>query len=411
MFADRKGGRVNEYLRNLRRMEFAVTTACTGKCKHCQNGEQTGPAEHIDAEAAVKAIRRVCGSYSIGKLMTFGGEPLLYPDTVCAIHSAAREMGIGKRQLITNGFFSQDPGKIEEVARSLARSGVNDLLLSVDAFHQETIPLGPVRLFAECAVKAGIPVRLSPAWLVSREDANPYNDRTRELLREFEPMGIPVDEGNVIFPMGNALKYLREYFGENAAEWSPYEEDPADIRSLSFSADGGVLNGNIYETDILEIMESYRPETEGIELKVLTAENEMEIIEFNKLCFPTDFWKESDWHELLTDPRAVYYALLDGERIVGDVFIYNWQGELDYVKIMNLGIHPDYRRRGFAHRLLGHVSAEMAKLGMKRFCAETRESNLAMQKVFDDCGYKLNRIEADCFENPPESAYKYVLQL
>lgn len=249
----------NEYLRNLDRIEFSVTMACTGRCKHCQNGDSVNSAEHIEAESAADAVRKICENYKILSLMTFGGEPLLYPDTVCRIHRTAAEMWIGKRQVITNGYFSKKFEKIEKIAADLAESGVNDLLLSVDAFHQETIPLEPVKYFAECAVRAGIPVRLSPAWLVSREDNNPYNLRTREIIREFEPLGIPVGPGNVIFPSGNALKYLREYFGENVVESSPYYEDPEDVRSISFEANGDVLNGNIYKTDILEIMRTYHP--------------------------------------------------------------------------------------------------------------------------------------------------------
>lgn len=143
---------------------------------------------------------------------------------------------------------------------------------------------------------------------------------------------------------------------------------------------------------------------------ILGSESEAELIEFNKLCFPTDFWKKEDWHELLSDPRAVYYALLDGDELIGNVFIYNWQGEHDYVKIMNLSVRSDRRGNGLAHKLLDHVTAEMNKLGMKRFCGETRATNFAMQKVFEDCGYRLNRIEEGAFDNPPESAYKYVLE-
>ena len=250
---------MNKYLKNLNRIEFVVTLACTGRCKHCQNGDPVQSAEHIDAEVAVEAIRKICENYRIATVMTFGGEPLLYPDTVCAIHRTAAELGVGKRQVITNGFFSQKRERIERVARDLADSGVNELLLSVDAFHQETIPTEPVLYFAECAVKYGIPVRINPAWLVSREDDNPYNIRTREILRAFGPLPIPAGDGDVVFPSGNALRYLREYFDENVAESSPYEEDPEDIRSLSFSAKGDVLNGNIYQTDILEIIRTYRP--------------------------------------------------------------------------------------------------------------------------------------------------------
>ena len=147
-----------------------------------------------------------------------------------------------------------------------------------------------------------------------------------------------------------------------------------------------------------------------ISIAILTSDNAQEIIAFNKLCFPTDQWKEEDWHELLSDPRAVYYALMDGGRLVGDAFIYNWQGEHDYVKLMNLSVHPEYRGRGLARRLLDHVTEEMTKLGMKRFCGETRSTNLAMQMVFEDCGYRLNRIEEGYFTDPPGSAYKYVLE-
>lgn len=250
----------NAYLRNLDRIEIAVTMACTGRCRHCQNGDAVRRAEHLDARVATNAIRRVCERYPIATLMTFGGEPLLYPETVCAIHRTAAALGIGKRQVITNGYFSKRPERIPEVALALADSGVNDLLLSVDAFHQETIPPEPVLHFAGCVAAAGIPIRLSPAWLVSPEDPNPYNLRTREVLRLFAPLRIPVGPGNVVFPCGNALNYLREYFDASATPSSPYEEDPRDVRSLSIASNGDVLGGNVCRTDILEIIRTYRPE-------------------------------------------------------------------------------------------------------------------------------------------------------
>ena len=107
-------------------------------------------------------------------VMAFGGEPLLYPDTVCAIHTAATELGIEKRQLITNGFFSKDEYVIKKVAEGVVSSGANDILLSVDAFHQETIPLDVVKVFAKEVKNFGVPIRLQPAWLVNPEHDNPY---------------------------------------------------------------------------------------------------------------------------------------------------------------------------------------------------------------------------------------------
>lgn len=250
---------MNEYVKNLNRIEFVVTMACTGKCKHCSEGDHINCKGHIDTELAVKSIRQICEKYKIESLMTFGGEPLIYPDVVCAIHKTATDMGIEKKQLITNGFFSKKRERIEEVVTMLEKSGVNSLLLSVDAFHQETIPLEPVKYFAECVVKSKIPVKLSPAWIVNEKDNNPYNLKTKDVLGKFEDLHIPIGSGNIVFPSGNALKYLSEYFEAGITYSSPYEEDIFDVRAISFSPNGDVLNGNINDNDILDVLELYRP--------------------------------------------------------------------------------------------------------------------------------------------------------
>ncbi len=248
---------MNEYLKNVNRIEFVVTMACTGRCKHCSEGEHVGCTEHVDGDVAAQAIKDICANYRIESLMTFGGEPLLYPEDVCKIHRAAKEAGIPQRDMITNGYFSKDKERIAEVARMLAESGMNFILLSVDAFHQETIPLEPVEYFAEYVRAEGIEIKLSPAWLVSEEDDNPYNVKTRELLARFTEKGFEVASGNIIWPEGNAKVYLSEYFDETEEAVNPYEDDPRDMRVVSFDPNGDVLGGNIYKNKIMDIFEDY----------------------------------------------------------------------------------------------------------------------------------------------------------
>ena len=249
---------MNPYLKNLNKIEFVVTYACTGRCKHCSEGDHTSCGERIDPQIAADAVRKIGLEYDIKTVMTFGGEPLLYTDAVYAIMMAAKELSIPKRQVITNGYFAKNADQIREVAVRLAECGVNDLLLSVDAFHQETIPLEIVRVFAAEAKKNGIPIRLQPAWLVSPTDDNLYNCKTRQILNSFSDLEIPENDGNVIFPEGNALKYLAEYFTEALPD-NPYLEDPRDVRCLSFSPNGDVLCGNVYESDIMELIKDYAP--------------------------------------------------------------------------------------------------------------------------------------------------------
>ena len=249
---------MNRYLKNLEKIEFVVTYACTGRCRHCSEGDHESCGKRIDPAVAADAVRRIAAEYDIKTVMTFGGEPLLYPETVYTVMEAAKELGTPKRQVITNGYFSKDETKIAEVAARLAECGVNDLRVSADAFHQEFIPIEPVRSFVLEAKRAGVPVRIQPAWLVSREDDNPYNIRTEEILAEFAALGIEESDGNVIFPSGNAVKYLSEYFTDVLPE-NPYVEDPEDVRCVSFDPDGSVLGGNVYEDDIMEIIEKYKP--------------------------------------------------------------------------------------------------------------------------------------------------------
>ena len=249
---------MNRYLKKLNKIEFVVTYACTGRCIHCSEGDHEASGERIAPQAAAEAVRRIAGEYNLKTVLAFGGEPLLYPDSVYEIIREAKECGVPNRQVITNGYFAVNTDKIRQVAENLAECGVNELLLSVDAFHQETIPLDTVKIFAEEAKRCGIPIRLQPAWLVSAADDNVYNIKTREILDSFSDLNIPIGEGNVVFPEGNARKYLARYF-EDIAPSNPYVEDPRDVKCLSFSPNGDVLCGNIYKKDVLEIVKEYEP--------------------------------------------------------------------------------------------------------------------------------------------------------
>lgn len=260
---------------NLKRIEFVITDTCSGRCKHCSNGEHaTTAGGSVDARAAVSAVKRLADRFEIDSVMTFGGEPLLYADTVCKIHESARDCGISERQIITNGFFSRDEQRIDSVAEALCTSGVSSVLLSVDVFHQEYIPLEPVMLFADALVKHGIPdLRVQPAWLVNETHENTYNTETKRLLKLFLDNGIQANAGNDIFPSGNALTYLAEWFTPpDKVDLSvpcgsaPYTSRLDTINCFSIVPNGDVnlcsmAIGNIYRQDVLDIVNNYDPYT------------------------------------------------------------------------------------------------------------------------------------------------------
>ena len=109
--------KINNNLKNLNRIEFIITLDCTGHCKHCSQGDHPYSGIFINPQSASKVVEDVSKEFNITSVMTFGGEPLMYPESVYAIHTAATNAGILKRQLITNGYFTKNTEKIKSVVR------------------------------------------------------------------------------------------------------------------------------------------------------------------------------------------------------------------------------------------------------------------------------------------------------
>ena len=259
---------------NVRRIEFMVTHRCTGACRHCSVGDCRNSADaktFVRPDKAAETVTRLAEMFDVSSVMTFGGEPLLHPEAVCAVHRAAADAGIPKRQVITNGYFTKNEDRIRTVAESLYSAGVNDLLLSVDAFHQRTIPLETVHRFAEEVTRTGLTkFRLQPAWLVNRAHDNPYNAETERILASFSDLGLAENEGNDIFMAGDAVRNFAEYYPAPCLDLSdtcgsmPYTEPLDHVTNLSVNPNGdavvcGFVIGNIYREPVGEIVRRYNP--------------------------------------------------------------------------------------------------------------------------------------------------------
>jgi MoaA/NifB/PqqE/SkfB family radical SAM enzyme len=235
------------------RIEFAVTYLCNAKCNHCyfiQNKESF--PKHIDKSLAVKIIKKVGEKYSPESIMTFGGEPLLFPEIVCAIHEEAMNMRIPCRQIITNGYWLKDGKKIKEIAKNLAESGVNKVYFSVDAFHQEHIPLDIVRKSIESCLQEGIEnIAWNPCWVVSEDNDNQYNQKTKSILKELEDLPVRKSEGNVMEPDGFALINLKKFLPTKdkipAGKCGdmPYTNPLDSVKRICIEPDGKVSVGII----------------------------------------------------------------------------------------------------------------------------------------------------------------------
>jgi len=106
--------------------------------------------------------------------------------------------------------------------------------------------------------------------------------------------------------------------------------------------------------------------------------------ELEKLCFPGDSWPWIDVLAALTFPETVrLMAMQDGVAagfVVGDRRRHEGLGW-----IATLGVHPDRRRQGIAHRLLDRCEID---LGTPRVRLTLRRSNLGARTLYDQTGYQ-----------------------
>jgi MoaA/NifB/PqqE/SkfB family radical SAM enzyme len=262
--------KINKYIPEINRIEFAVTYACSSKCRHCSVGT-VKPSGAIKGDVAAKVIKDITNHYKVNSVMTFGGEPLLYPDTVCSIHKTASECGIPERQVITNGYLSKKESRLTETAGRLIESGVNNIMLSVDTFHSEFVPLKLQYAFAKALCDRDFKhLKLHPAWVVNRESRNQYNDRSEECLDYFADLKLPVSGGNNIFPSGNAKLYLSEFYPKSEIDiefrcgQAKYTSRLDEVKGISINPNGDVIIcafpiGNIYKNNILDLIADYDP--------------------------------------------------------------------------------------------------------------------------------------------------------
>ena len=264
---------VNPYL-NLHRLEFSITYRCSAHCAHCQVDDdlrRATPAA-IDPALGAAIVHRVARAYPLHSLMTFGGEPLFYPEAVCAIHGAAQEEGVAHRSIITNAGVPRSETAFRALARRLVDCGVNAVLISVDAFHQDCIPLPVVERNVRALAHAGIEELVwNPCWVVSREHDNAWNRRTREILAALAHLPAREDDGNVVQPDGHARESLAEFLPPKvplpagSCGDMPYTGPLDEIGSIGVEPDGAITVcyelaiGNAAQEDVLSFLQRYDP--------------------------------------------------------------------------------------------------------------------------------------------------------
>lgn len=125
------------------------------------------------------------------------------------------------------------------------------------------------------------------------------------------------------------------------------------------------------------------------------------IQEIERLCFAVPWSKEAFEQELASNRLARYFSARYGDRVVAYAGIWLI---LDEGHITNIAVHPAYRRRGIAKKLLDEMIEYGLSRGIQSFTLEVRESNYEALKLYQDTGFVKAGVRKGYYSDTNENA-------
>ena len=137
-------------------------------------------------------------------------------------------------------------------------------------------------------------------------------------------------------------------------------------------------------------------------MKILKMESchVQQVAALEALCF-SDPWSENSVASELQNPLSLWLVAVDEDRVAGYVGSQTVVGETD---MMNVAVHPDYRRKGIAAELVNALTEELKAIGSHCLTLEVRASNEAAKKLYEKLGFSQIGRRPNYYRHPKEDA-------
>ena len=125
-----------------------------------------------------------------------------------------------------------------------------------------------------------------------------------------------------------------------------------------------------------------------------------QIAELEKICF-SDPWSENSVASELNNPLSVWLVAEENGIVCGYV---GSQTVLYETDMMNIAVHPDFRRKGIAAALIAELVRLLKERGSRILRLEVRESNAPAISLYETMGFTQLGLRKNYYRNPKENA-------
>ena len=119
-----------------------------------------------------------------------------------------------------------------------------------------------------------------------------------------------------------------------------------------------------------------------------------------KLCF-SDPWSEMSIASELQNIWAYWLVAVDEGMVAGYI---GSQSTIDETDVMNVAVHPDWRRQGIAEKLIEQLIQELKNRGSHALMLEVRASNAPAIALYEKLGFCQVGLRKNYYRNPKEDA-------
>ena len=133
----------------------------------------------------------------------------------------------------------------------------------------------------------------------------------------------------------------------------------------------------------------------------MTEKHVAQVAELEKICFGSAAWSEKSIASELNNALSLWIVAVEDEKILGYVGSQTVMGETD---MMNVAVHPDYRKQGIASGLITELIGALKKRESHCLTLEVRASNEPAKNLYKMLDFEEIGIRKNYYRNPREDA-------
>ncbi len=135
-------------------------------------------------------------------------------------------------------------------------------------------------------------------------------------------------------------------------------------------------------------------------IETMNAAHVAQIAQLEKICF-SDPWSERSIASELDNQLAFWLVATEGETVAGYI---GSQTVMDETDMMNVAVHPDFRRQGIAEALIHSLVEHLKTIDSHCLTLEVRASNVPAIALYGKLDFREIGRRKNYYRNPKEDA-------